>query len=204
MMLAGPGATRPWGGGRPTRRPDVSAAVELFCRIDRKNRIVGVGGDWDRFALENEGAAATAHRVLGTSLLDHVHGEATAAVLVGVLEAVRRHARPARLPFRCDSPSLKRWMEMVFTPEPSAGVLFSYRLLATAPIAAPLRFSATGTPQGRLLFRCSSCNRLRRDGVWREPEEVSALLDAHALAMPVGVSYGVCEDCRMQVARSLA
>lgn len=176
------------------------ASDELYCRLDRRNRIVGVGGAWDRFALDNDGGAAVAARVLGTDLLVHVSGEPTRALLDGVLWHVRRAERPIVVPFRCDSPELERHMEMTVTPEPGEGLLFAYRLLRTVPLPfpLPLRFSASGVPRGRMLFRCSNCNRLLRDGVWREPSTLGDMP-----AVPIAVSYGICGPCRATVERLL-
>ncbi|RAI40615.1 hypothetical protein CH341_23405 [Rhodoplanes roseus] len=159
-----------------------------------------MGGAWDAFALDNDGAAATVARVLGTDLLVHVTGDQTRSLLDTVLWRVRRKEREAILPFRCDSPDRERHMEMTLRAEPGQGVLLAYRMLRSVPLpfALPLNFSATGLPRGRMLFRCSTCNRLLRDGLWREP----ASLDEQP-TVPIAVSYGVCADCRATVERLL-
>jgi hypothetical protein len=178
----------------------VTEPDELFCRLDQRNRIVGVGGAWDRFACDNDGAAVVAARVLGTDLFVHVGGEPTRALLDTVLWRVRHAGRPVVLPFRCDSPDCERHMEMTVQPEPGDGILLAYRVLRMVPLplATPLRFSASGVPRGRMLFRCSICNRLLRDGVWREPATFDDLP-----AVPIAVSYGVCGECRDLVERRL-
>lgn len=178
----------------------MTAPEELYCRLDRRNRIVGVGGAWDAFALDNDGAGATVARVLGTDLLVHVTGDPTRALLDTVLWRVRRREHPVVLPFRCDSPDRERHMEMTLCGEPGEGVLIAYRQLRTVPLPfrLPLHFSASGLPRGRMLFRCSSCNRLLRDEVWREPASLGELPE-----VPIAVSYGICGDCRAAVDRLL-
>ncbi|CAL8981293.1 hypothetical protein RHODGE_RHODGE_02309 [Rhodoplanes serenus] len=175
----------------------MSASDEVYCRLDKRNRIVGVGGAWDRFALANDGGAVTAARVLGTDFLSHVSGEATRSLLDRVLRGARRSSAPVVLPFRCDSPECERHMEMTVQAEPASGILLAYRVLRVVPLPVPLRFVGSGLPRGRMLFRCSTCNRLLRDGRWHEPSSVDVP------ATPIAVSYGVCHDCRDTVERLL-
>lgn len=168
----------------------------VFCRVDRDNRIVEAGGgEWDRFALENDGRDAVAARVLGTNLLDHVHGDASRMLVFTMLERARRITRPHKVPFRCDSPHFKRFMEMEVSPAPNQGVSFAYRLLRVEPFPEPLRFAVGDARRGPLRIRCSSCNRIREAGRWREPEETMTGPE------PIIIAYGVCDICQRRVRR---
>ncbi|MFL9826132.1 hypothetical protein [Rhodoplanes sp. SY1] len=191
----------------------------LSIRVDRTNRIVAVGGPWDEIALVNGGDAAIVERVLGTGLLDHVHGDPARMLVLTVLDRVRRFGAPRSVPYRCDTPGLKRWMEMTLTPAPDGTVTFEHRLLRSEPMQRPVRFALArpGTARGPAIIRCSSCNRVRDASGWHEPDAVR--FSAEAAGTPTGsaetgtppgpdapilVGYGVCDACRARIERLLA
>ncbi|MFD2180735.1 hypothetical protein [Rhodoplanes azumiensis] len=182
----------------------------LSVRVDHTNRIVAVGGPWDEVALANGGGATVVvARVLGTGLIDHVHGDPTRMLVLTVLDRVRRGGTPCRMPYRCDTPHLKRWMEMTLTPVPDGTVTFEHRFLRSEPMQRPLRFALArpGAARGPAIIRCSSCNRVRDASGWHEPDAVRFSATAGAPPdpdAPILVGYGVCEACRAQVERMLA
>ena len=47
----------------------MSTPFVVSYTLDRANRIVGVGGSWDNFALENDAANLLEPHVLGLSLI---------------------------------------------------------------------------------------------------------------------------------------
>ena len=42
--------------------------------VDRHNRITGVGGSWNEFATQDDGARATDEQISGHSLWNFIHG----------------------------------------------------------------------------------------------------------------------------------
>lgn len=190
----------------------------LSIRVDRTNRIVAIGGPWDEVALANGGAAVVVERVLGTGLIDHVHGDPARMLVLTVLDRVRRFGTPRSVPYRCDTPHLKRWMEMTLTPAPDGTVTFEHRLLRSESMQRPVRFAAArpGAPRRPAIIRCSSCNRVRDASGWHEPDAVR--FSAEAVDRPPGtavgapprpdapilVGYGVCDACRARIERLLA
>ena len=103
--------------------------MEISYRIDRDNRLVEVGGDWDAFALENETPAVRRDAVLGRSLLDFVAGTETRHLHELLLERARRGIPLRRMSFRCDSLDLRRYMEMEIASPDGAVVEYRCRLL---------------------------------------------------------------------------
>lgn len=47
-----------------------------------------VGGDWDQFAIANEGANAVRRKVIGTRIFDHIFGDETSACVNASLFAI--------------------------------------------------------------------------------------------------------------------
>lgn len=170
---------------------------EVFYRLDRANRIIEVGGAWDRFANENDGGHLAAGSVLGTNLLDHVSGDATRYFLRSALNGVRRRGAARERRYRCDSPVMERVMGMVIEAEADGGLKVRHRLLQTRRVEPVLAYkiAAAAMRPGELIVRCSFCLRLRRRNKWLEPEEAIREWGL-ATSKPLEVAYGVCPVCR--------
>jgi hypothetical protein len=140
--------------------PDASPVV---YRVDRHDVITRVNAAWRAFAAEN-GAASLAARAVGTSLWAHVEGAETRALYAGVHAAVRRSGRPVTLPFRCDAPEERRWMELTVRPLGGGHLQVVSALVQRAawprvPLLDPAE------PRGAAQFvMCSWCKRVRIDG----------------------------------------
>ena len=173
----------------------------LFYRLDRTDRIVEVGGEWDRFAEENGGSDVVANRIIGTPLFKHVAGEASRNYIWTAVDMVRKLITPRRFAYRCDSPSQKRFMEMVIKPDASGGVLMEHYTVRVEPLRPKARFVAGREGAPALIIRCSMCNRTRHQGIWLEPD----VAVAEKALEPDGthqVAYGVCTQCRQLAGRA--
>lgn len=177
--------------------------TSLFYVLDRSNVITDVGGAWDDFATQNEGGSVLRHLVLGTRLLNHVTGDTSRSYVEAVLDATRVLGRQRALPYRCDAPRFKRYMEMQIEPLAADGLRVSHRVLRVEPLARSVRFAAlSNTMQERLLVRCTMCNRIRDFNTWHEPDEA---LDRQLVqgSEPNPVVYGVCPGCREKLSRDV-
>lgn len=176
-----------------------TATTSSFYRLDTQDRIVAAGGAWDQFALANDANDLLAERVIGSSIFDYVYGDVSVMFLRTLLNGARTLQRSTLRPYRCDSPGIKRFMEMVVEPDGRGGVTIHHRLLRTEPLPATLRFAVRpgATP---VTTRCSMCNRLKVAGGWQEPETVWA--DGQLIPeQATPVIYGVCPDCLADLRR---
>lgn len=180
--------------------PGVSGWGDLFYRVDSSDHITSVGGAWDQFARDNDGARLLAQHVIGTRLLTHVHGEASRSFVWTLLDAARKLEKQVARGYRCDSPSCRRHMEMRISPEAGGSLVVEHRLLRIEPLNSEIRFVAAPAGGRSMIGRCSMCNRLRLSGEWREVDqpEVAALA---AGGDQIAVIYGVCPDCREAAGR---
>jgi hypothetical protein len=165
--------------------------------LDSKNVITAVNPAWEAFALANAGRQLLAEQVVGRRLFDYITGDPTRMYLEALLQTVRRAAAPLVRPYRCDSPGLRRFMEMEIRPLAGGGLELSHRLLRTQLIERPVSFTTTAAAGGQLLKRCSVCGRLAQPGGWREPSDVAAA------GGELPVIYTVCPDCKTQAPRRL-
>ena len=169
--------------------------ADLFYRLDGENNIVEVGGKWDDFAEQNNGAKAFAKRIVGTQLFTHISGTTSRDFVWTMIDAVRKTGKPSVKSYRCDGPEIKRFMEMTIVPEEAAHVRVEHRLLRIETRSVRAAFTTGHGASGRVLIRCSMCNRVRAKGRWLEIEQAVAANSAGAQdSYPV--AYGVCGSCR--------
>lgn len=149
-----------------------------------------MGGDWDDFALQNEGGLARAARVLETNLFDHVAGDDTRQALTGILTDVLSVGRTFRMEYRCDAPGIMRDLRMTVTPLRDQRLLLTHDLLdaRSLPPTGPVpRYVA-----GAAACKCSFCNAVREGAKWIDPFDS---LTPH----PAEVDYAVCPTCRSSI-----
>ena len=151
--------------------------------ISAQNRIVGVSGNWDHFALSNGGEAALSAAIMGRPLWDFVAGLETRAYLNALFFAARSAGRGVAVRYRCDSPAEPRLYQLQVHPIEEGGLRLSH--VPLGPVPAP-------SPGGGAL--CSQCLRGRRNGAWQE--------SAPACSAPV--DYQVCPQCRAEAQRAIA
>jgi hypothetical protein len=163
-------------------------------RIDAEDRLTFVNDEWRRFAEEN-GAPDLPERAQGTPLWMHIRGRDLQHVYRAIVARVRASREPLAYPFRCDSPEVRRFMELTVAPGPGGEVEFRSRLLRVEPRqpAAPAVPAPPRAP--RVLVVCSWCRRVRTDA-WVDIEDAARSLRLFDDDNFPRVSHGVCERCR--------
>jgi hypothetical protein len=170
--------------------PRRETTVELS--VDQNNTIVRVNTAWDDFAASNDGAHLANDAVLGCNLLDAISGKISKNFTLTLLDMARKQTQAVIFDYRCDSPQVRRFMRAHLSSDSSAAVHYRHEHLYSEPFTYPVSFK-TATQRGRdTLIRCSICNHVRHDGLWKVPEFVSQqMLDTQVLP----VIYGVCPSC---------
>ena len=166
----------------------------IYYCVDRTDTIVEIGGSWDRFAEMSGAMDLFAHKVIGTGLLSHISGDVTQSFVAAALDAARVLNARRVMPYRCDAPRFKRFMEMKVEPVPSGLLRVSHRLIRTERFPYELNFKASATG-GNPTIRCSLCGRISAADGWLEPEEAS-LLGLVRTGDVNQVIYTVCEPCK--------
>lgn len=167
----------------------------IYC-IDARHQIVSVNDDWRAFAVENGAPALAEAALIGTSLWRYITDATTVHLYRLLLQRLHARGGPLRVPFRCDAPALRRYMELELAPLDDGGVRFTaavLRLEARAPV--PL-LDAALQRGGGLLRMCSWCKRVELgDGTWVEVEEAVMRLALFDHAAPPHITHGMCGDC---------
>lgn len=164
--------------------------------IDRDDVIVHLNEDWLAFGRENGAPWGSVDEVLGRSLWSFISDEETRQLYHAVLERVRAGAPPIRLPFRCDAPHRRRFMEMGVGSAGDGTVWFRSRLLREEP-RRPVTLLDPWTDRGPETVRmCGWCKQVwLEEGRWVEAEVAMAALELFALSPPPQLIQGTCPAC---------
>lgn len=163
--------------------------------LDARDRVIGIAGDWDVFAMENGGADSVAGKVLGRRLWEFVADQGTVSYLATIFHACRQTAMPFATTYRCDTPDEVMPFRMTVTPVEGGVLDIGHQFLSSHPMERPDNIAAL---RERLdLVRCSMCCRYRLDEVW-----VDAFLMPDCTFTPE--SHTMCPDCRAAAGKKLA
>jgi CheY-like chemotaxis protein len=154
--------------------------------LDANDLIVDIQprtGDWlTSVAVED---------IIGTPLLSHVTGVATAAFIRGILDGARR-GKCTKIPYRCDTPDRRRSWTMEFKLEEQGRLSIVHRLVEDAPFLSSIVFRSATVDFVDAIPRCSVCNRIFTNGAWREADD--ALPDRSGRES-LKVIYEICSAC---------
>jgi hypothetical protein len=161
--------------------------------LDADDRIIHVSRSWDPFARENGGDQALAAQVVGRSIHEFVADDPTRMWIQAVLSLARTRGTAVERPYRCDSPTERRFMSMTVIPEQGGKLRVDHVLLATEPRIRPVTIRPAAAAVPDLAMRCSICGRVKTDGEWREADEPGGPVDG---TPEIIVAYTVCKACQ--------
>ncbi len=172
----------------------------ITYRVNAQDEIYYVSSSYDEFALENDGAAFLSNNILHRPLWEFVT-DATIKLLYGDMMQRVRRGHEMRFPFRCDSPTCRRLLEMNMIRLGNRAIEFQVRTLLLEPQPMQKLWAADAPRSKKLLRVCSWCKKIDVNGAWKELEE--AVRGVHLFEGPKlpMVTHGICEPCLEKVMR---
>ena len=172
--------------------------------IDNADKIVHVNNCWLAFARENEATELTADTVLDEPLWRFIDGLETSYLYKQILGKVRSGKSPMKIPFRCDSPNCRRFMEMKLSLVPVDSIEFLSTILKLEYRKPVSLLDVTTERSEELLRICSWCKKIYLPhGQWVEIEEAIRFLDFFADAKLPKFTHTICEACHKLVVSEL-
>lgn len=182
------------------RQQDTTGEIVSYW-LNSDNRIVRVSKLWNQFALANEGSKELlSPEIQGRSVFEFIIGDQTRMYLEALLQNARFLNHAVNRSYRCDSPTLKRYMSMTIQPTQEGLVQLNHTLLKTEPQEQELIYCHTPTPEYGAVPRCSVCTRLLIKGTWLSPEDAK-ILGLLVPCKPLPVTYRICPSCRRRQPR---
>lgn len=159
--------------------------------LDRDDRIVELGGDWDSFAHANNADHLCGDALIGTRFWDHVSGHSLSDLLGRVFARARSLKQPITVPARCDSAETIRHLEIrVFANDRD-----HLEIRSCIHSEVPRQQWHANERTRAVLQMCSWCNRFHHDGQWLEIEEAVDRYDLVNADILPRSSHGICPDC---------
>jgi hypothetical protein len=182
----------------------LEASQTIEYRIDRQGLLIYVSDSWTHFALDNGSPYLVAERVIGQPLLSFVSDPETRSLYKIILERVRTTGVPVTVTLRCDSPSLRRFLQLVISPLPDQEIRFLSHTLRTEPRASIPLLDPSTNRSTELLTMCSWCKRiLLPQDRWVEVEEAVANLELFCLDALLKLTHGICPACHEKVVQEM-
>ena len=170
--------------------------------IDSEDRLRHVGEVWSSFALANDASHLAHDATIGTRIWDSIAGSDVRHVYSLVFQRVRSTNTSAVFPFRCDSPKIRRFMELAVSPLPGSALVFEARLLRAEERPSVDLLDPSSPRSDELVTVCSWCKRARTpEDRWCEIGEAIPALGLFD-RRPPSITHTICPDCEAEVVRS--
>ena len=165
--------------------------------VDASDTIISVSPTWLAFARENGAPELSEPAVVGRSLWDFIDGPETVSLYKAIFQRVRSSTPRVMMPFRCDSPTLRRHMRLDITRCPDGGLQFD-SVLEHVEVTAQLDLLDSAFPRSdNILTMCSCCKRAIIEPFgWLEIEEAAHRMRVVDKARAPKIRQAICPRCR--------
>jgi hypothetical protein len=164
--------------------------------IDKHDRIEYVDSNWSDFALENAGEYLIPDSIVGTTIWRYLTDDTTVSIYQSVFERVRRVGTSIELPFRCDSPGIRRFMKLEVEPLDDGQIRFRSHLIREEPRTFIHALSAHFKRSNTFVTMCSWCKKVKLDeNQWVEIERAIQELNLFQHNQIPMISHGICPSC---------
>lgn len=178
----------------------------VFCyRIDPQGLITYANNHWFDFAVENNCHYLTQERVINSNLWGYISNDETRHLYQLLVKKVLKEGESIVLPFRCDSPEIRRFMQMRISQADSSQCEFQCRIVKEE-YRDPVDILDPSTARCEDYLRmCSWCKKVDAGNErWVEVEKAILELDLFAEQYPPEITHTICPDCMEIVEEKLA
>ena len=165
--------------------------------VDEEDIIASVSENWQLFAHDNSWAGKIKpENVVGHLLWDFIQDAETRHLYKEIFSRVRIGKRLGPIPFRCDSPQERRFLELQLTPL-SGGQIQIASTIVRRELRATVGLLDSEIPRSKVFIRiCSMCKKIAiTEDEWIEIEAgLQKLKLFEAEEMPE-LTHGLCPAC---------
>lgn len=182
-----------------------SGKQQFIYRIDQNDTIFYVNDQWLLFARENDVDKLTFDAVINQSLWSFITNVEVQHLYGLFLARVRATRLPIKLPFRCDAPDCRRYMELSLYPLSKKGVEFRSRILKLETRDPVGLLDASLERSNQLIRMCSWCKKVYTDQCgWVEVEKATRVLKLFDAPKMPQITHGMCPVCFENCLQELA
>lgn len=182
----------------------VQSTTQLYrYTVDADDVVCHVDYWWLAFAAENGAPDLTEATVIGRSLWEFIADRPTRQLYRELHARIRSTGQAIHVPFRCDSPTLRRDMRMTISRGEDGALEYESKLLKTTPQRRLLSLSRTSDRSEAFLTMCSCCKRsLLEPRGWLDMEDIALRLKLYDQQTVPGLRYTLCPHCASMFGRS--
>jgi len=174
----------------------------FIYQIDSDDRIVDVNDDWLSFGAENV-YNLSQDLVVNKLLWNFIAGNETRYLYKVMLDKVRTNRVKFKVPFRCDSPDCRRFMELeVFSPNEKL-IEFRCRVVKLEFRPAISLLDINTDRSNEFVTMCGWCKKIYVSAQWLEIEDAITELDLFEAAKLPQLTHGICLSCKETVIQLL-
>jgi len=163
---------------------------------DYNGRIVWVNEAWNRFAAENAAEHLQEERVLGRRLWDFISDPETQQIYHLLMKKVMDERMSLRFPFRCDAPSLRRYLDMEMTSPQQQVCRFRSVVVKLEARSEVSLWKPTAKRTDRFLRACSWCKKVDAgQESWQEVEDALRELELFNRSRLPQLTHTICPSC---------
>ena len=175
-------------------RKSVSKCVYI---IDKLDRIISVSDNWLLFAQENQaGEICHPDVIINRSIWEFIEGTETKQFYEIILRTIRTKNIAVQLPFRCDAPDKRRYLELSITPVQQGNIEFASNIILEE-LRDTVEVLESGIPRSEELIKmCSMCKKIElSENTWVEAEAAVVSLRLFEKNKLPQISHGLCIEC---------
>lgn len=173
----------------------------VVYHIDADNRIVYVNDEWDAFAAENQAENLSGREVLNFKIWKYIQGDEVKHVLNEIFKKVRETSKCLSFEYRCDSPELKRLLNMKVSLI-EGGLVSIENTVREIESRKPVCVQKI-TRDSSFVKMCSWCKRMKTDQ-WVELEEGIGSMGYLTEETVPKITHTICPECKVTIMEKLA
>jgi hypothetical protein len=155
---------------------------------------------WLAFASENNANELDETSVLGHPIWEFIADLPTQRLYREIHHRVRSSGNPIEVPFRCDSPTMRRYMRLTISHSAAGHLRYESQLIRAVPQRQLPLLNPSSKRSDAFLTMCSCCKRsLIEPSGWLEMEDIALRLRMYDQQAVPDLRYTLCPDCSKQL-----
>jgi hypothetical protein len=163
--------------------------------IDKDDKITSVSKNWDSFATNNEGPQCLLNAIEGQSIFDFINDKETAHLYQLLIESVRSNKKDITVPINCDSPSLKRLINIDMKYMSNGSIAFITRVVKLEERDPCEILDCNIDRSDKSVKICSFCKKVNIDDKWILTELAVKALKLFEKEKLPSLTHGICPQC---------
>jgi len=187
--------------GKSCREMARGAPMEVYWyEVDRGDRLVAASDNWNGFAACNGAVELTIEAIRGKPIWQYIADPTTREIYRDLFAEVRRTGEPITICYRCDSPELRRDMELRIETAASNGLRIESRIVHVEPHETGTILRDDVERDARMVEACSFCKKVKvAERGWMELSDAAQRGAMFSEATVPQLSHSVCPACEPEL-----